>query len=141
MNKNVLIGGVVVVLLVGGIALFRDDPAPAPRAAVSVPTTMPARTSSAMPTTGTSTITPTSTSSAASSTAAGRAGTKELCDDIDTADDRRIPVTDRLYEHVHRTEGWTWDSVKLIASAAATALDAESTTLLDTIRRSEPPTP
>lgn len=139
MNKNVVIGAVVVVLLVGGIALFRDDPAPAPRAAVSVPTTMPARTSSAMPTTATSTITPTSTSSAASSTAAGRAETKELCDDIDTADDRRIPVTDRLYEHVHRTEGWTWDSVKLIASAAATALDAESTTLLDTIRRSDAP--
>ncbi|KXO92758.1 Uncharacterised protein (plasmid) [Tsukamurella tyrosinosolvens] len=142
MNKNVLIGAVVVVLLVGGIALFRDDSEPAPRAAVSVPTTTPAWTTSAMPTTTTttSTITPTSTSSAASSTAAeGKAETKELCNEIGTADDRRIPVTDQLYDHLHGTDGWTWTSVKPHASAAATALDSESSALLDTVRRSNAP--
>ncbi|BDD81252.1 hypothetical protein TPB0596_10150 [Tsukamurella pulmonis] len=142
MNKNVLIGAVVVVLLVGGIALYKDDPKPAPRAAVSVPTTTPARTTSATPTTTTTTsiTATTSTSSAASSTtSAGRAEARELCADIDAADDRRIPVTGQLYDHVHGTGGWTWDSVKPSASAAATTLDSESSTLLDTIRRSGAP--
>ncbi|MBS4102779.1 hypothetical protein KFZ73_16230 [Tsukamurella paurometabola] len=137
-----LVGAVVVVLLVGGIALFKDDPEPAPPAAVSVPTTTPAWTASATSTTTASTTaTTTSTSSAATSTTVpGRAETKELCDEIDAADDRRIPMTDSLYDHLHGANGWTWASAKPYASRAATALDTESTTLLTAIRRSDAPT-
>jgi hypothetical protein len=136
-NKNVLIGAVVVVLLVGGIALFQDNSEPAPRAAVSVPSMTPARTTTVTPTMTASTAT--TTSAAPSTTVSGKAETRELCDHVDTADARRIPVTDQLYDHIHSTAGWTWESVKPYAFSATTALDAESTTLLGTIRRSDAP--
>ncbi|CAM4032409.1 hypothetical protein TSST111916_18945 [Tsukamurella strandjordii] len=139
MDKKPLIIGGVAVALVAGIALVQtatDKPAPAPRAAVSIPTTTPVWT----PSTPTTTITTTTrtSSAAASTTVSGRAETKALCTQVLAAVNRRSPATDALNDHV-RAEGWTWNSVKPIASAAASALDGESTTVIDLARRSGAP--